>query len=66
MQWQASRPGGFLLAAAAAYATGTGVVTVRKAGKLPRAVYSEDYALEYGTATLELPHHGSGGRAAGC
>ncbi|MCU1512585.1 MAG: adenine phosphoribosyltransferase [Arthrobacter sp.] len=45
---------GFLLAAAAAYATGTGVVTVRKAGKLPREVVSEDYALEYGTATLEL------------
>jgi len=45
---------GFLLAAAAAYATGTGVVTVRKAGKLPRAVVSEDYSLEYGTATLEL------------
>jgi adenine phosphoribosyltransferase len=45
---------GFLLAAAAAYATDTGVVTVRKAGKLPRAVVSEDYALEYGTATLEL------------
>ena len=45
---------GFLLAAAAAYATGTGVVTVRKAGKLPREVYSEDYALDYGTSTLEL------------
>lgn len=45
---------GFLLAAAAAYATNTGVITVRKAGKLPRAVVSEDYALEYGTATLEL------------
>ena len=45
---------GFLLAAAAAYATDTGVITVRKAGKLPREVLSEDYALEYGTATLEL------------
>ena len=45
---------GFLLAAAAAYAAGTGVITVRKAGKLPRDVVSEDYALEYGTATLEL------------
>jgi adenine phosphoribosyltransferase len=45
---------GFLLAAAAAYATNTGVITVRKAGKLPRAVFAEDYALEYGTATLEL------------
>ncbi|HEV7166684.1 MAG TPA: adenine phosphoribosyltransferase [Micrococcaceae bacterium] len=45
---------GFLLAAAAAYATGTGVITVRKAGKLPREVYREDYSLEYGTAALEL------------
>lgn len=45
---------GFLLAGAAAYATGTGVVTIRKAGKLPREVFSESYSLEYGTATLEL------------
>ncbi|WP_434992931.1 adenine phosphoribosyltransferase [Arthrobacter sp. Ld5] len=45
---------GFLLAAAVGYATGTGVVTVRKAGKLPRAVYRESYALEYGEATLEI------------
>ena len=29
-------------------------MTVRKAGKLPREVVAEDYALEYGTATLEL------------
>ncbi|WP_218712808.1 adenine phosphoribosyltransferase [Arthrobacter sp. BF1] len=45
---------GFLLAAAAAYATGTGVITIRKAGKLPREVFAESYALEYGEATLEL------------
>nr|WP_246669897.1 adenine phosphoribosyltransferase [Arthrobacter zhaoguopingii] len=45
---------GFLLAAAVGYAAGTGVVTVRKAGKLPRAVYSEAYDLEYGQATLEI------------
>ncbi|WP_326966984.1 adenine phosphoribosyltransferase [Arthrobacter sp. CG_A4] len=45
---------GFLLAAAAAYASDTGVITVRKAGRLPREVVAEDYALEYGTATLEL------------
>lgn len=45
---------GFLLAAAAAYATGTGVITIRKAGKLPREVYAQSYALEYGEATLEL------------
>jgi adenine phosphoribosyltransferase len=45
---------GFLLAAAVAYATGTGVVTVRKAGKLPRAVFRESYDLEYGQASLEI------------
>jgi adenine phosphoribosyltransferase len=45
---------GFLLAAALAYATGTGVVPVRKAGKLPRHTHSASYALEYGTATLEV------------
>ena len=27
---------------------------VRKKGKLPRETISEDYALEYGTATLEI------------
>jgi adenine phosphoribosyltransferase len=45
---------GFLLAAAVAYDAGVGVVPVRKAGKLPRQSLSADYALEYGTATLEL------------
>jgi adenine phosphoribosyltransferase len=45
---------GFLLAAAVAIGAGVGVVPVRKAGKLPRAAVSADYALEYGTATLEL------------
>ncbi|WP_035771122.1 adenine phosphoribosyltransferase [Arthrobacter sp. Br18] len=45
---------GFLLASAIAYATGTGVLTVRKSGKLPRAVYAEPYDLEYGQATLEI------------
>lgn len=45
---------GFVLAAAAAYALGVGMLIVRKPGKLPRPVISEDYALEYGTATLEV------------
>jgi adenine phosphoribosyltransferase len=45
---------GFVVAAAIAYATGTGVVPIRKAGKLPRAVYAASYALEYGEATLEV------------
>ena len=46
---------GFLLGAAAALVAGTGVVPVRKAGKLPRVAASRTYDLEYGTATLELP-----------
>ena len=45
---------GFLLAAAVAYAAGTGVVLVRKAGKLPRRTHAATYDLEYGTATLEV------------
>jgi adenine phosphoribosyltransferase len=45
---------GFLLGAAAAYATGTGVAAVRKAGKLPGRVLSERYVLEYGEAQLEI------------
>ncbi|GAB7037479.1 MULTISPECIES: adenine phosphoribosyltransferase [Catenuloplanes] len=45
---------GFLIAAALAYTTGVGVVPIRKAGKLPRAVHSASYALEYGEATLEV------------
>ncbi len=46
---------GFLLGAAAALTAGTGIVPVRKAGKLPRVAASRSYDLEYGTATLELP-----------
>ncbi|WP_230673850.1 adenine phosphoribosyltransferase [Rathayibacter sp. Leaf248] len=45
---------GFLLAAAAAYSAGLGVVTIRKPGKLPRALLREDATLEYGTTTLEV------------
>jgi adenine phosphoribosyltransferase len=45
---------GFLVAAAVGYATGAGVVPVRKAGKLPRQVLSASYELEYGEATLEV------------
>jgi adenine phosphoribosyltransferase len=46
---------GFLLGAAVAVVAGTGVVPVRKAGKLPRVAASRTYRLEYGSATLELP-----------
>jgi adenine phosphoribosyltransferase len=48
---------GFLLAGAASALCGAGVLPVRKAGKLPRAVIREEYQLEYGTAALEV-HEG--------
>ena len=46
---------GFLIGAAVALVAGTGIVPVRKAGKLPVVAGSRTYDLEYGTATLELP-----------
>ncbi|HZB49097.1 MAG TPA: adenine phosphoribosyltransferase [Mycobacteriales bacterium] len=45
---------GFLVAAAVAMAAGTGVVPVRKAGKLPWATVSAAYQLEYGEAVIEV------------
>lgn len=45
---------GFLLGAAVAMQVGCGVLAVRKAGKLAGDVIGQDYALEYGTARLEL------------
>jgi len=47
---------GFLLASALAYKLKTGLVIVRKKGKLPRAVMGESYNLEYGSETLEIHH----------
>src|SRR3712207_7206779 len=45
---------GFILGAPAAYALGVGLVPVRKLGRLPRATERADYALEYGTNTVEI------------
>jgi adenine phosphoribosyltransferase len=45
---------GFLVAAAVAHAAGTGVVPVRKAGKLPWRTISAAYELEYGEAVVEI------------
>ena len=45
---------GFVLGAMIAHQLGVGFVPVRKEGKLPSAVHSMSYALEYGTATLEI------------
>jgi adenine phosphoribosyltransferase len=49
---------GFLLGAAVAIRLGTGVLAVRKGGKLPPPVHSQTYQLEYGSATLEIPAEG--------
>ena len=49
---------GFLVAAAVADRLQTGVLAIRKAGKLPPPVHAERYDLEYGSATLEIPGDG--------
>lgn len=45
---------GFILAAPLAVALGVGMLTVRKAGRLPGPVVGIDYNLEYGSARMEL------------
>jgi adenine phosphoribosyltransferase len=45
---------GFILASPVAYHFGAGFVPVRKADKLPWQTEAAEYALEYGTATLEI------------
>ena len=45
---------GFILGGAVAHQLGCGFVPVRKKGKLPGETHSQDYALEYGRATMEV------------
>ncbi len=45
---------GFILGAVIAHELGLGFVPIRKKGKLPAATVEETYALEYGSATVEL------------
>jgi adenine phosphoribosyltransferase len=45
---------GFILASPVAYHFNAGFVPIRKKGKLPWDTVTEEYQLEYGTATLEL------------
>ena len=45
---------GFLFGAALAVQLGTGVLLIRKDGKLPGATVAEDYALEYGTDRIAI------------
>ena len=45
---------GFILGGAIAHQLSIGFIPVRKAGKLPGTIISQDYKLEYGEATVEL------------
>jgi adenine phosphoribosyltransferase len=45
---------GFIFAPAIAYRLNAGFVPLRKPGKLPAATNQFDYALEYGTNTLQI------------
>ncbi|MEM6595946.1 MAG: adenine phosphoribosyltransferase [Pseudomonadota bacterium] len=45
---------GFILGGAVAHQLSVGFVPIRKKGKLPGAVISEEYTLEYGEAVVEV------------
>ncbi|MFA6567592.1 MAG: adenine phosphoribosyltransferase [Victivallales bacterium] len=45
---------GFIFGSALAYKLNCGFIPVRKKGKLPYKTIEESYALEYGTATIEI------------
>ncbi|MCC6346120.1 MAG: adenine phosphoribosyltransferase [Nitrospirales bacterium] len=45
---------GFIIGGALSYTLGKGFVPVRKSGKLPAEKISHEYALEYGTDTIEM------------
>ncbi len=45
---------GFIIGSALAVKLGAGFVPIRKKGKLPAAVITEQYALEYGTDFVEI------------
>jgi adenine phosphoribosyltransferase len=45
---------GFIFGAPLAYVLGVGFVPIRKLGKLPADTITREYALEYGTNTLEI------------
>ncbi len=45
---------GFIFGAPIAYVMNKGFIPVRKAGKLPAETIKKEYALEYGTAEIEI------------
>ncbi len=45
---------GFLIGAPIAYAIGCGLILIRKKGKLPGKIRSENYQLEYGSDQIEM------------
>lgn len=45
---------GFIVGGAVAYCINAGFVPIRKKGKLPAAVLSESYELEYGVDSIEI------------
>lgn len=49
---------GFLLGSAVAYELGMGILAIRKKGKLPPPVITQEYTTEYSTAALEIPADG--------
>ncbi len=48
---------GFIFGSAIAYKLNAGLAIARKPNKLPYISLSEEYSLEYGTNTLEIPPH---------
>ena len=45
---------GFIIGGALSYCLGKGFIPIRKKGKLPAEVESQEYDLEYGTDTIEI------------
>ncbi len=45
---------GFILGGALSYTLGKGFIPIRKRGKLPAEIVSQEYELEYGTDSIEV------------